>query len=684
MRQLYSNKKKGLKDPRRSFRNRLIFLSLGLLAWSSLIFFKLVKLQILESERIKTVEAKRLMKKRNIPALRGEIRDTHGKPLAISYYKARIILDPVEIRKPFETAAKLAEYLGKDKAWVQEIAQSITKKQNANSRYFPLFSNIGYEIGRTIYDCGKGRDREPYLSGVHVEFFPERHYPKRWLASHLVGFVNKYDSTYNEGLERAYDSFLAGQDGVREVLSDAKQNDLAIGGRTIKKPLPGAHLELTIDENIQFLVENELQYAMKLNRADAITCIVIEPESGDVLAMANFPDFNPENYGSPQRDRLISRRNRAIEFQYEPASAFKIITIATALEKGLISLDEKVYCENGSIEVFNRIIRDHKRFGNLTFREVLWYSSNVGAIKAALKLKPEEFYEAIEKFGFGRKTGIDLPAEINGKLRPVTEWQKTSSSFLAIGHEIGTTPLQMLVAANVIANGGYLVEPRVGKKLILGNGTEKELGADRKPRQILKPSTAALMKDALIGVVEHGTAKKAALPGIKVFGKTGTAQRITQTGYSNKDYNASFVGFFPAEKPRYGMIIVVYNPQQGGVHGGEVAAPIFGRIGEGILWYERSRVKTETSEILQVEPVAALKESEPDGSLPFMVTTEPQVIKGQMPDVMGLGLKTALKKCASAGIFPQVKGSGWVESQFPGPSQPIESAKNSWIQLSGG
>jgi cell division protein FtsI (penicillin-binding protein 3) len=486
----------------------------------------------------------------------------------------------------------------------------------------------------------------------------------------------------NEGLERAYNNQLAGKNGIREVLSDARQNNLAIGGNILKPPSPGADLMLTIDENIQFLVENELQYAMNKHRPDGITCIVMKPESGEILAMANLPDFDPEHYGSTPKNRLISRRNRAVEFQYEPASAFKIVTISSALERGLISLDNKVYCENGGIKVFNRTIKDHKPFGSLTYREVLWYSSNVGAIKAALKMTPEQFHESIEKFGFGEKTGIDLPAEINGHFRPAREWERTSPCFLAMGHEIGATPLQMLGAANVIANGGFLVQPRVGKKLIYENGNIKLLTENHPPRRILSSKTVSLMKEALRGVVEKGTGRKAAIAGVHVFGKTGTAQRLTQKGYSKKDYNASFVGFFPAEKPRYAMIVVVYNPHRGGVHGGEVAAPIFSRIGEGIIWYERSRNKTPQSEVLNVPSVVQHSQKEP--TLRIKIATEPPVSRGKMPNVIGLGIKSALKKCTQAGIFPQVKGAGWVVSQNPEPQAFPKSSGNCWIELKGG
>ena len=679
----YSSSKRGIKDPHISFRNRLIFLSLCLLGWSCLIVFKLVKLQLVDSGGIRETETRRMMKKREISALRGEIRDRNGKPLAISSYKSRLILDPAEIKKPAVTAEVLAGHLGEGDSWIKQMTQTIQEKKEAQKRYYQVRSHLPYEKGRAIYDQVKGRDRDYRLAGVHVDFFPERHYPKRWLGSHVIGFVNKYESAYNEGLERRYDKYLSGVAGEREVLSDAMQNDLALGGRILKQPSPGAHLELTIDENIQFLVENELQYGMTRFKPDGITCIVMEPETGDILSMANVPDFNPEHYGSVSKNRKLSRRNKAVEHRYDPASAFKIVTIASALELGTINLNQKVYCEDGRIKIHGRTIRDHKKFGTLTYREVLWYSSNVGAIKAALTMSKEQFREAIVRFGFGKKTGIDLPAETEGKLWPLSEWHKTSPAFIAIGHEIGVTPLQMLVAANTVANGGFLVQPRVGKKLIFENGREQILGTDRKRKQILSSSTVNLMKDALIGVVEQGTAKKAALSGVKVFGKTGTAQRITRTGYSDKDYNASFVGFFPAEKPRYGIIVVVYNPHQGGVHGGDVAAPIFSRIGERLLWYESSRRQNEKSERLNVAS-STLETASAKDPTQLNISSVNHIVKGNMPDLKGLGLKTALKRCASAGIYPEVKGSGWVVDQFPKPNQKSNPSKKCWILMSEG
>ncbi len=374
-----------------------------------------------------------------------------------------------------------------------------------------------------------------------------------------------------------------------------------------------------------------------------------------------MPDFNPNSYN---RYSPLERKNRSVVDSYEPASVFKIITVASALDYGSTELDRRYYCEEGGIQVHDKFIRDHKKFGTLSVREILWYSSNVGAIKVAQTIPNSVFYKYIESFGFGERTGIDLPAEARGILHPVSQWSKCSSAFLSIGHEISVTPLQMLVAASVVANSGLLVKPYLGHSVVGADGRVRSLRPDYVPQRIIAADVAQAVSHALEGVVLTGTGKAAQVPGIRVFGKTGTAQRIQGSSYSKEKFNASFVGFFPVDSPRYGIIVVVHDPKQGGVHGGEVAAPIFSEIARQIALYE--------SELpgLNRRRLPVMADHRPAWSSRSMVET---FADGTTPDFFGLGLRSAILKGARGGVRLEIRGAGIVTDQNPKPGTPLGS-----------
>jgi|Deesub1362A_J573_1020465.scaffolds.fasta_scaffold00134_52 cell division protein FtsI (penicillin-binding protein 3) len=422
-----------------------------------------------------------------------------------------------------------------------------------------------------------------------------RFYPKGHTASHILGFTD-IDDRGLEGIELQYDEYLRGK--VRKILNsrDARGRSLSSG---FEEAIAGNNIILTIDETIQYIVEREIERAVEKWRAKAATAIMMNPVSGEILAMANTPFYDPNH---PSRYPADYRRNRAITDIYEPGSTFKSILASAALEEGLVDVDEEFDVSRGYIVVGGKAIRDVHRHETLTFREVIQKSSNVGAVQIGLRLGKERYYEYMKRFGFGDRTGIDLPGEVRGILRRPERWSGTSIAALSIGQEIGVTPLQILTAYCAIANGGLLMRPYVVSEIISPQGEVIKRFTPQVIRRVISPETAETVRDILKTVVEEGgTGRRAYIKGNLVAGKTGTAQMVDpETGrYSRDRYASSFVGFVPADDPVIALIVVIYEPK-GARYGGVVAAPVFRRIVEHTLTYLEVPMERNENHILLV------------------------------------------------------------------------------------
>jgi len=421
--------------------------------------------------------------------------------------------------------------------------------------------------------------RESKIKGIGFMPDAKRFYPKAALASHILGFVD-IDNRGMEGVELKYNGYLRGNGGKITVTRDASGKTLSQG---VEMESMGNNLVLTIDEGLQYMVESELDTAVKQWHAAAATAIMMDPYNGEILALANRPSFNP-NKASDSKN--FERRNRAITDCYEPGSTFKIIVGTAAIEEKAVTVDSPFDCSRGSIEVGGRTIHDAHRHGLLTFREVIQKSSNVGSVMVGIKLGKERVYQYTKAFGFGDRTGIDLPGEVSGWIRPPEKWSGVSLGSISIGQEVAVTPLQVLRAYAAIGNGGLLVRPHVASRILNPEG-KPIWSFHSDARRAISAQTATTFKEILKTVTEDGgTAKSAAVDGNYVAGKTGTAQMIDpQTKkYSREKYVSSFVGFVPADNPRIALIIVIYEPK-GQIYGGIVAAPVFKKISENALSY---------------------------------------------------------------------------------------------------
>jgi cell division protein FtsI (penicillin-binding protein 3) len=534
------------------------------------------------------------------------------------------------------------------------------------------------------------------LSGVHVRKEPKRFYPNGSLAAHVLGFVG-LDNVGLGGVEQVYNEKITGESGKLFLEKDSK-------GRAYESfeipSSPGQTVVLTIDQSVQYRAEEALADAVQRSRAKAATAIVLDPHTGDILALANVPTFDPNNVGaaSPQ-----DRSNWALQNVYEPGSTFKIIAFSAAMEKGLVRPDDRIDCQMGAITVAGRVIHDHKRFGTLTITEALEKSSNVAAIKLGLRVGDASMHDYITRFGFGSRTGVELPGETVGIVRPVSKWQPSSIGSIAIGQEIGVTPLQMAAAFGAVANNGVRVSPHLVREIRTSSGTVV-YRADPEQRRVISEETATALRGMLEGVTLNGTAKAAQLDGYTAAGKTGTAQKIDPKtrAYSRTKHIASFVGFAPATNPAVVIIVVIDEPA-GAYHGGDVAAPVFRTIAEQILPDLGVAPDTDFKSPLELIAQAAQKqsaniaprlereESQADEGLPrvaardqrggeviYAVATNRAML---MPDLHGRSVRDVARTCSQLGLQVEAHGEGRVTKQNPSAGMEVQPGQTVYVEF---
>jgi len=487
---------------------------------------------------------------------RGAIFDRYMRPLALNISVESLFANPRKMRpKDKEKALRvLPGILNLDEAFLQD-------RLNRRKYFIWLSRKLPKQLAQEV--------KELEIPGLGFIKESKRHYPGQSLAAHVIGFAG-VDNRGLEGLELLYDDFLKGQEGWSQVIRDARQHELLIEKAYIP-PKDGFSLVLTIDEMIQYIAETALEEAYIKHNAKAASIIVMNPQTGEILALANRPTYDLSWY---DRSMAESRINRSVAYVYEPGSVFKIVAASAALEEGVFDEEDKIFCENGAYRIANNILHDYHSYGTITFREVFEYSSNIGTTKVAQKLGPDLYYKYARRFRFGLKTRVDLVGEVDGWVKAPSQWSKTTIGAMPIGQEVTVTPLQLVCAIASIANDGIYMKPFV-VKYIKDNNDElikafQPVVLDR----VVSENTARRVKAILNGVVNKGTGKRARIEGIEVAGKTGTAQKVVNGRYSDSKFYATFIGFAPLEDPRLAAVVVFDEPHPNHF-GGTVAAPVF-------------------------------------------------------------------------------------------------------------
>jgi len=532
---------------------------------------RLVYLQVIKHDEYNAQAERQQSKLVKLPARRGRIYDRYGRELAVSVETKSLYAVPCKVKDVNSAARTVAPLIG---ARVKDVA----KRLRGKGSFVWLARKVSPDVPEKLERAEGAKEYTGWLEDSR------RYYPKRGLASHVLGFTGM-DNEGLEGLESSLDEYIAGRPGRAVMERDGTGREVLLKEEGYVPPVAGADVTLTIDETVQHIVEKELDGLMKKYSPASASAIVMDPISGEILALANRPAFNPNSFLEYPEG---SWRNIAVSDIYEPGSTFKVVTAAAALEEGTVTPAERFYCGDGSIKVGGKVIRDaHREKGYLTFAEIIQKSINTGTVKVALKLGDDKLYDYARRFGFGEKTGVDLPGEAKGVLRERKLWSGVSVASVAIGQEVGVTPLQMLSAMNCIANRGRRVRPYVVSTVTGPDGEVIEQSPDTEHERVVSEATAGKLTEILCTVVEEGgTAVKANISGYNVAGKTGTAQKFDRKigRYSREKYVSSFVGFVPAEEPRISVIVVVNEPH-GAIYGGTVAAPAFRSIVEQTMTY---------------------------------------------------------------------------------------------------
>ena len=649
--------------------------------WGAVIGIRLYFLHVVQSAELRERADRQQQRTLEVSPRRGIIYDRNNNELAISIKVDSVFAVPDEIKDPIRTAKVLAELTGISRA---ELVQRFDTDKS--------FTWIKRKISATEANA----IQRATLNGIYFQKEDQRFYPKRELAAHVLGYVNM-DDEGGSGLEYKYNDSVRGEPGRVVVMTDARRRSYS---RIEQPPTAGANIVTTIDQRIQYIVEKEVREAFARTRAIGISAIVMDPQNGEILAMTSYPNFNPNEYG---RSDSSARINRAVNQVYEPGSTFKVLTVGAALEEGLTRPDELIDCQNGWILIAGHRIHDSRPHGLMTVSEVIQHSSDVGAIKLGMRLGEDRFYSYVQRLGFGRATGVDLPGEERGLTKPTDRWSGLTLASMSMGHEIGVTPLQVLAMMSAVANGGILYRPFVVKRI---EDPEKGIReTDPHGERVLSVETTVKLRPMLEDVVSaEGTASRGRLEGYTAAGKTGTAQKIDNGRYSHTKYWASFAGFTPSTNPALAIIVVV--DEAVGLHqGGQVAAPVFKRIAEQSLHY-----MSVPSDIPLYSPQYSFRDEKKNREparqpvAPFVVPgdEDDKALQGSpagrpqwkvldaayaptatstsddgfgsvaIPDFYGKSLRQVTEQCLKLGVRMRSIGSGAAVQQFPAPGATLQ------------
>jgi cell division protein FtsI (penicillin-binding protein 3) len=648
----------------RWFRARIALLGVCVTLVAMLVIVRAFHIQIASGDRLREMAEDQYLRHLRVSPRRGAIYDRHGAELAVSVDVDSVYANPRRLKAMEQDPRTVAKRIAK----ILDVDSDRLAKRLAADRYFVW-------IERRVTPHEATRIRELDIPGVELTAEARRYYPNRHLAAHLVGFAD-IDGRGIEGIELAYEKQLRGSDRRVEAIRDRRGHVVFADGMEDDRTIQGQSVVLTIDKAIQHIAERELALGVRTFEARGGSVVVMDPSTGEILALANYPPFNPNE---PSRHIAAHRRNRAVVDRFEPGSTVKPFTMAVALAAGAVKPNQSINCENGVTRMGGRLLHDAHPYEWLTPTQILAYSSNIGIAKIALDLGKKALYRGFRRFGFGEPTGLGVPGETAGILRHYRRWYEIDTAAVSFGQGMSVTNVQLAAAMSAIANGGRLMQPMLVRRMTDGHGATVEENKPRVRRQVVPRRVAKLVGQMLTAVTEPGgTAIEAAVDGYLVAGKTGTAQKADYVhgGYAKDKWLASFIGFAPAERPAVVISVVIDEPVIAH-YGGTVAGPVFRRIAEvtlrhmGIAPAGRQAVLAKKK-----EQRIAVAEAEP-------APEKEAVDKGEsaVPDVRSLPLRQAVIALHAESLVGQVQGSGVVVSQEPAPGKAVPHGSVVQVQL---
>ena len=640
------------------YRSRVIFLSgFIILSWAGLCL-RLFQVQVLNGKHYQKEVLKQSHKKQVLPANRGNIYDRDNRPLTRNIIHYTLSVNPSKVINKREIAEELSKQTGKPK-------EKYLEKLNSKSKFEYL--------ERNLQKNEMGLLEAKVFPGFRIERKYRRYYPHENIGAQVLGYTNLDDEGIS-GIEKDYNNYLRGIPGWVYKTKGWSGKIQHKSGMPFQKSINGSNIQLTIDLEYQSILEEELKKRQDETGSSSATGIIMDPETGEILAMATTPGFDNNHFGSTRPE---FHRIKSITDQFEPGSTFKIVSTVSALYDGLISLNDEFNCENGSFEYHTKKITDHESHSMLTASQILHHSSNIGIIKIMDQVGRKRLFSMSRDFGFGSKTGINLNGEVSGKLNHFSDWSAVSLGMIAMGHEVGVTAIQLASAYCAIANGGYLLKPRIVHQIM--DESENIIYSEEPVvlRKIADESTIESVREMLRGVVVKGTGKNADIPGWKVAGKTGTAQKWKDGKYSNNDFISNFIGFLPADNPQLLALIMLDEPSKPFHWGNEGAAVAFRRIMGRIINMDDT-ISPPLNDYVAFEPKGVMAESEKSNveltktKLPLNLSTfSSNSNKTKVPEVRGLSMRKMMTMLNEFELKYKINGSGRVYWQSPEPGQVV-------------
>ncbi len=649
----------------KQFAGRFGFILIFAFSITAILLGKLYTIQVAQGENYRTLGSRQVQNTEPIPAIRGNIYDRNQKPLTMNKAQYSFGAHPDKVEDAYALAVQLAQTFDKSRAYYTE-----------RLRMDQPFVWLERNVEKALADEFLPHDD----AGLVTEIHRTRYYPYSEVASQILGLTD-VDGHGINGLEARYDSLLSGKPGWTIMRMDGHGASMPSPAFPTIKPVNGYDVETTLDFEYQTILEEALRDGMRTSGAEKGMALVMNPRTGAILAMTSLPSYNP-NF--PARAKMEHMKNRLVTDIFEPGSTTKIVAATAAISENLVESNEIFYCENGKIQINGETIHDHKKFGWLTFEDVIVNSSNIGTIKIANRIGRDTFYQYLRRFGFGTPTGVNFPGEVNGIVHQLREWSDISLASASIGHEISVTGLQMANAFAAIANDGYLMQPYLVKQIMDETGRVIQQNKPRVIRQVTSSDVAERMKLILEKVVQHGTGTEAQIEGMRVAGKTGTAQKVINGTYSQKEYLSSFVGFLPVEDPQLLCAVYLDSPEFGQHWGGYAAAPVARKIFAQIISSTDAYFYADAeANSVSARQVALLKGIQSGLHLSSNMTYsgadlgQNQHTAGtqnphRMPDVTGMSLRKALMHLYALDLEVEIDGYGQVITQSPSAGTHID------------